>query len=434
MTTRIPWLILIAVVGLVLWRRRRAGRAVTPSVATGLPAFLRSSVGLIAAREVRQRVRGRTFRAVTIVMLIGVGAAIVIPVLTKSGSTTSRIGVVGTLSAPERAAVTSAGTAAGTRVLLSPEPDTRTANRDLLAGRISVEVVNAHEVVTKQPAGTTDTSSTARLARAVAAALGEQQAFQAAGLTESQVARLAASGPIAVVALQAPAASGAARTASVIGLILLLVLLTQYNTWTMIGVMEEKSSRVVEVLLATVRPAQLLAGKVLGIGLLVFAQAGLVVGFALALGAAVGSNVLHGATPVTVVSTLVWLVLGYAFYSWLYAAAGSLAERQDQVQSLALPISIPMIVGYVLALTVASSGNSSPLFDVLAYLPPTAPFAMPVLIGLGLVTWWQVTLSALISIVSTIGVARLAAFVYRRAVLRTGRRVQLRDVFSRQTA
>jgi ABC-2 type transport system permease protein len=182
------------------------------------------------------------------------------------------------------------------------------------------------------------------------------------------------------------------------------------------------------VLLATVRPVQLLAGKVIGIGLLVFAQAGLVVATALGLAAAVGSDLLHGAGPSTVVSTLLWLVLGYAFYSWVYAAAGSLAERQDQVQSLAVPIAIPMIVGYITALTVAGNGSSSTFFDVLAYLPPTAPFAMPMLVGLGLVAWWQVALSAAISVVATIGVARLAAAVYRRAVLRTGRRVKLRDV------
>ena len=57
---------------------------------------------------------------------------------------------------------------------------------------------------------------------------------------------------------------------------------------------------------------------------------------------------------------LVWLVLGYAFYCWVYAAAGSMAERQDQVQSLALPLSIPIMFGYIFSLTTASSGNASP--------------------------------------------------------------------------
>jgi ABC-2 type transport system permease protein len=207
-------------------------------------------------------------------------------------------------------------------------------------------------------------------------------------------------------------------------------MLSQYNTWILIGVMEEKSSRVIEVLLSTVRPIQLLAGKVLGIGLVALAQASLIVAFALALSKAVGSNLTHGTAPLVLVSTLVWLVLGFAFYSWVYAAAGSMAERQDQVQSLALPLSLPMIFGYVMALTQVSSGSPSALLKVLAYLPPTAPFAMPVLVGFGAATWWQFLSSVLISAVCTVGIARAAATIYRRSILRTGGRVRVREVFS----
>ena len=130
-------------------------------------------------------------------------------------------------------------------------------------------------------------------------------------------------------------------------------------------------------------------------------------------------------------STLVWLALGYAFYCWVYAAAGSMAERQAQVQSLALPLSIPILFGYITAITVANSGNVSTFFRVLAYLPPTAPFAMPVLVGLGAVSLWQFLVSAAICVVSIIGVARLASGVYRRAILRSGGRVRLREVLSR---
>ena len=96
-------------------------------------------------------------------------------------------------------------------------------------------------------------------------------------------------------------------------------MLQQYNTWILIGVMQEKSSRVVEVLLATVRPIQLLGGKVLGIGLVALGQATAIVGFALVVGAAVGSDLLKGTGPLVLASELLWLVLGYAFYCWVYA-------------------------------------------------------------------------------------------------------------------
>jgi ABC-2 type transport system permease protein len=184
----------------------------------------------------------------------------------------------------------------------------------------------------------------------------------------------------------------------------------------------------VEVLLATVRPVQLLAGKVVGIGAVALLQAVSLVAFALLLAKVVGSNLAHGAAPLVVAATLVWLVLGYSFYSWLYAAAGSLAERQDQVQSLALPLSAPLILGYIVSLTGVSSGNASLLVKVLAYLPPTAPFAMPTLVGFGEATWWQFLLSVVVSVVCTVLVALVAARVYRTAVLRTGGRVRLRDL------
>jgi ABC-2 type transport system permease protein len=82
----------------------------------------------------------------------------------------------------------------------------------------------------------------------------------------------------------------------------------------------------------------------------------------------------------------------------------------------------------VYSITVASSGNPSLLFKVLAYLPPTAPFAMPVLVGLGLVAWWQFFASVIISLAGTALIAWFAAGIYRRAVLRSGQRVSLRDL------
>ncbi len=85
--------------------------------------------------------------------------------------------------------------------------------------------------------------------------------------------------------------------------------------------------------------------------------------FALVVGKAVGSDLLHGTAPLVLACELLWLVLGYAFYCWVYAAAGSTAERQDQVQTLALPLSIPILLGYIFSITVASSGNPEPLLQ-----------------------------------------------------------------------
>jgi ABC-2 type transport system permease protein len=393
-------------------------------------ASLLGDTGLVAAREVRERLRGRVFRIGTLLILAVVAGAIVIPVVNRGKSHPQQVAVVGPLPALLRAAIVAAGPRAGTTVRLVPEAGVQAARDGLRSGRVNLAVVNARAVMVNTAIGAADTSTTAQLVRAVARSLGADEAVEAAGLSAAQAAQLARARPLPVTSLEAGPVPGVARSTSIVGLILVFVMLTQYNTWTLIGVMEEKSSRVVEVLLAAIRPVQLLAGKVLGIGLVAFAQAALIVAVAIGLAEAVGSDLLHGTAPLVLVSTLVWLVLGYAFYCWVYAAAGSLAERQDQVQSLAFPLSLPIIFGYVISLTALGSGSPSGFFKVLAYLPPTAPFAMPVLVSLGRVTWWEFTAAAALSVLCTVAVARVAISIYRRAILRTGRRVRLREVVS----
>ena len=418
-------------------RRRSPGMLIeTPD--PGAPAPMRllplpGDVGLVAARELRERLRGRTFRIGTLLILAVIAAAIVIPAVRGNKASVQRVGVAGALSAPLRAAVVADGSAASTTVTLVPEASQATAEADLRGGRIDIALIDGRAVVTDKPitANGNASSATAELANAVARTVGTADAMRAAGLTAAQAAALGAARAVPVTSLQPAGPGTTQRATSLIGLLLVFFLLTQYNTWTLIGVLEEKSSRVVEVLLAAVPPARLLAGKVLGIGLTVFLQAGLAVAVALALAHGVHSDVLHGTTTLSIAATLVWLVLGYAFYSWVYAAAGAMASRQDQVQSLAFPLGLPVIVGYILALTAATSGNASLLVHILAYVPLTAPLAMPVLVGLGTVSWWQFAASVVISLACTVGVARLAVSVYRRAILQSGRRVRLREALAR---
>ena len=389
-------------------------------------------VGLVALREIRERVRGRIFRVGTVVILLVVAAAIVIPVIHGGKARPEEVGVVGPADPSLGPLIQQAGARVGTAVRIVPEPSARAADDAVRSGAIDLAVVDGDRVVVNAPVSAEGTSTVATVAQEVAVELGIEHAYRAAGLSGSQVAQLARAKPVPVQSLQ-PSTKGTARTTSVVGLILVFLMLTQYNTWILMGVMQEKASRVVEVLLATVRPIQLLGGKVLGIGLVAMGQAALIVVFALALAGAVGFDLLHGTAPLVLASELVWLFLGYAFYCWVYAAAGSMAERQDQVQTLALPLSLPIIVGYVFALTTASTGNPSILFEVLAYLPPTAPFAMPVLVGLGDVAWWQFLASVLISIAGTVAMALVAAGVYRRAVLRSGQQVRVRDLIPRRS-
>jgi ABC-2 type transport system permease protein len=443
-----------AVIAVRVWifRARRARRSRTDlegnsaDAGAGTPARTRNHhsaaiavenslgpVGLVAGREVRERVRGRIFRIGTLILLLAVGAAIVIPTLHKNNSsaaTVQTVGIVGPASAQVEEALHAAGKVSQDVIKIVPEASLVAAKRELRANKIDLAVVGGNQVLLDLPATASSSPADPTFVQSVAAYLGVLNAYRAAGLTPRQASLVDGAKSVPVNTLQ-PSPKPPKNDISVFGLILLFVMLSQYNTWILMGVMQEKSSRVVEVLLATVRPLQLLGGKVLGIGLVAMGQATLVVAFALILAKGVGSDLLQGSGPVVLLSQLLWLFLGYAFYCWVYAAAGSTAERQDQVQTLALPLSIPILVGYVFSLTVVATGHPDLIYKVFAYLPPTAPFCMPVLVGLSLVTWWEFVASVLISILGTVGTAIFAARIYRRAVLQTGGRVKLRQLFAR---
>ncbi|MGH8960580.1 MAG: ABC transporter permease [Jatrophihabitantaceae bacterium] len=412
-------------------RMRGAGRP--PGRIVKLQLHLHGDAALVAEREVRERTRGRVFRIGTVIILLAVAAAIVIPTLHHSSKSAERVGVVGTMPAPMRETIVALGPRLGTTVQVTAEPDLSAAEHELESGRIDVAVVDARRLIVKTAPGSGASSTTALLAQALSSSVSLQAALQASGLSPQRAAALAHPPPLPVSSLH-PARNQTGHAISVYGLILLFVLLSQYGTWILLGVVEEKSSRVIEVLLAAVKPRQLLAGKVLGIGIVALFQAVLIVAVVLGLGAAVGSDLLRGSNPTNVLATVAWLFLGYAFYCWVYAAAGSLATRQEHVQTIAFPLQLPILLGYIASLTAVSSGSASTFVRVLAYLPPTAPFAMPVLVALGQVSWWQFTVAVALSLLGTAAVARLAVTIYLRAILQTGQRVRFREVIRRVRA
>ncbi|MDA8295588.1 MAG: ABC transporter permease [Actinomycetota bacterium] len=410
--------------------RREPGRSLRLGAAFSLVAALFGDAGLVASREIKERARGRLFRLGTLAVLVIVALAIGLSTLSHHKRPVVDVALVN-VPARLHAPIVASGAAAGMTVRLSELASPQAAAAALRAGTVAIAVEGTDRIVVNKSLGTASTSAADQLARALSSELGAQDAIRAAGLSAAQAAALARARPVPIVSL-AKSTNTSEQVASLIGLPLLFFMFIQYNTWTLLGVMEEESTRVVEVLLAAVRPTALLTGKVLGIGVLALVQAGLIVGVALSVAKATGSTLAKGTTPSFLAAIVIWLLVGYAFYAWVYAAAGSMAERRDQVQAIALPLSVPIAIGYVVGIIAQASANASLVTKVLAYLPPTAPFAMPALVGLNAVSWWQVLASVLISVVCTIGVARLAAVIYRRAILRTGRRVGLREVLRRE--
>jgi ABC-2 type transport system permease protein len=382
---------------------------------------------LVAEREVRQRGRSRAFAASTVILLLAVAAGVAIPAILAHRSKPERVGIVGGTAATMTRIVQEAGRIAGTAVTVVPEPDVATAEAALRSGDLSAALVDSTEVLVKQISTGGQNGSAGALPTALAdiAGLSKLISQLPAGTSVGSIT-------VPVRGLTPPAASLTRRITGLFTVVLVWVLISAYGSQIAMGVGEEKSNRIVEVILACVRPIQLLVGKVSGIGLLALTQAALMVATFLGLGAAVGSSLVHGAAPGIVIAGAVFLVLGYAFYCTAFAAAGSLVSRQSDVGTVILPVQIPLIVAYALSYTVIYSNGASLFYRVLGFLPPTAPVAMPVLYAAGDVPTWQVAVSAALCAAGTVWMARVAAMIYGRSILRTGSRVRLRQVLGSQ--
>ena len=384
---------------------------------------------IVAEREIRQRGRSRAFAVSTVVLLLVVAAGVAIPAILASHAKPQRVGVVGAPVAGMTEVVREAGHLTDTGVTVVPEPSVASAEAALRSGDLDVVLVNDTEVLVKQVSLSGSSGSGGSLPSAIAAVAGLTKLVGQLppGATTSGVT-------LPVRGLTPPSASLSRRLTGLFTVVLVWILISAYGSQIAMGVGEEKSNRIVEVILASVRPLQLLVGKVTGIGVLALAQAALMVATFLGVGAAVGSSLVHGAAPGIVITGAVFLVLGYAFYCTAFAAAGSLVSRQSDVGTVVLPVQLPLIVAYALSYTVIYANGASTFYHVLGFLPPTAPIAMPVLYAAGDVPAWQAAVSAVLVAVGTVWMARTAATIYGRSILRTGSRVRLREVLGREPA
>jgi ABC-2 type transport system permease protein len=208
---------------------------------------------------------------------------------------------------------------------------------------------------------------------------------------------------------------------------LLYVSLLLYGSMVAQGVVEEKSSRVVELLLATIRPWQLLSGKVLGIGLVGLIQLASVGVVGLLLAIVTGALTISGTAAGTLAWGLVWYLLGYLLYATVFAAVGSLVSRQEDVQAVLMPITAVLVFAFVLGFAVLSRNPAGTTATVLSMLPPLSPILMPGRIAMAATPLWQVGVAILLTAAATVLLARLGGVVYRNSVLHLGPRLRLRD-------
>ncbi len=211
-----------------------------------------------------------------------------------------------------------------------------------------------------------------------------------------------------------------------IGLFALFTVLVFFGQALAQSVTEEKSSRVVELLLTTVPPRRLLAGKVLGVGLLGLALLLVPALAALAAGQLAGGVGLPSAAPEAVALILLWFVLGYLLYSVAFAAVGATVSRQEDLTTAMLPVNAILIVAFYLAIFVVNDDPNSTLARVLALLPPFAPMLVPARVVLGDMTAVELVAAVALDLLATAAIVVFAGRAYERAILRIGAPLKLR--------
>jgi ABC-2 type transport system permease protein len=383
-----------------------------------------SQTWLVAIRDFRERATSRAFQLSTGITALLVGGFIVVPgFFIDDGPPTWDVGYVGTAPAVLEPAVAAAGSEAGTAVTVIPVADADAARSGVLDGTYDV-AVDGHDILT----GPNSPPELSALLAATAGALDVSQRAQEMGLDSADLESLLAAGRYQVVELEPPdEEEDGNRVVAFFGVVFLFVSIVTYGQWILIGVVEEKASRVVEVVLGAVRPHRLLTGKVVGIGALGLGQLLLVGTFAIVLASRSTNLELPEATGATALAIVVWFVLGFALYATAYAAAGSLVSRQEDAQNAAFPLTLVLMAAYFIA-SFSFTGDNVVL-RVASLVPLTAPMTMPIRMATGDAAGWEVMLSLVLMVTSTWLLIRLAGRIYAGGLLRVGSRVKLREAW-----
>jgi ABC-2 type transport system permease protein len=397
----------------------------------------------IVRREYVERVRTKAFVVGTILGPIVLGAMMIIPAFAaRAGSKPLRVAVLdrtGAVQAQVEEALRAATFEGKSRFEPVPMPDAPPGSREaalkkaVLAGELDGYLELPADAVEKSSASyygrnVSNRMDLSRMERAVGGVLVSRR-LSAAGLDPDRVKDLTRGLDLRTIRLTEQGERedrGAALIFSIIMLMILYVSILMWGQFVMTSVIEEKGSRVIEVLASGVTPTTLLAGKLLGVG-----SAGLtqflvwslsLLGVSLfAAGPLSGSFTMPEVTPLILVSFVLFFLLGFAFYSCLYAAIGAAVNTVQEAQSLVFPVMMPIIAGMVMFPAVLEAPDG-PLAFTLSMIPGVSPLIMFLRIVVLTPPAWQILLSVALMALAVMGLVWVVARIYRVGILMYGKK------------
>jgi ABC-2 type transport system permease protein len=393
------------------------------------------TVWQVALREIREHGRSKSFLITTLVTLLLVAALVVVPGLIGGDTSEYTVGDIGEGNEPIVAAAEQLGNASdepdaepSVSIELVPYDDRATAEAAMDDGDLDAVLVDGSEVVVETVGGFGGSELLALLQQG-AASVELEAIVSEGGQAAADVIQVMTSDPLETTTLSGPDEGDDTRGAvAYAGLLLLYMAVLLYGQWMLNGVTEEKSNRVVEVLLSSVKPWQILAGKIIGIGSLGIAQFAGTILVALLAVSLTGALELPSLDLATVANLILWFILGFLLFAVMYGAAGSLVSRMEDAQNVAFPMSMIAVAGFFVS--IAALGDPDGTVAVIGtFIPFTAPFVVPVRAALDAIPAWQYIAAVVITIAAIVGLTLVAGRIYAGGLLRFGSRVKLREAW-----
>jgi ABC-2 type transport system permease protein len=385
---------------------------------------------VVAARDFSVRFRDKGF-AISTAITVTVLSIFILLRAYSGGPDSFDLAVVGDRAVADRAAAIAERADIDLRVV--PLRDEGAVERALRDGRVDAALIGGHADVVGGVATLRvlrDVPSLLdQVVQAAAIATRLEDALEDAGADAGTIETLQDQHPVDAAPILAPDPDRDTKAAVALAAVLVLYgQLFGYGVWVATGVIEEKSSRVVEVLLSTIRARHLMAGKIAGIGTLGLLQLILIAIFAVSLATVTGAIDIPADSLSAAALTVGWFVLGFSFYAALFAVAGALVSRMEELQNAIVPINLVVFASFFISIGAVDDPDSG-IAKIASLLPISSSLAMPVRMVLGSATTWEILASLAIVIGSTAILIPLAGRVYAGAILRTGARVKVRDAW-----
>jgi ABC-2 type transport system permease protein len=388
-----------------------------------------NNIKLVAYREIKSRIKTRSFIVVYLIMIFVAAGLVAGPTLLKDDVVNTKIGQVDQIKNLSKVVADYNSQ--------SPSPVSRAVivekatQQDLVDGKIDI-LVGGDKVLTDKPSADLD-GSTLNLVQYISSQIAFFDKLDASTIDPSLITAVLKSPPLEVTSIKSPkpalsASQSSKQKISFVGVLFIFFTIQLFGSWILMGIVEEKSSRVIEVLLGVLRPTQLLVGKVLGIASVVMVTVFSIAVSALVSASVVGSNFVNKETYSQIVIITLWSVLGFFVYGWLYAAAGAMCNTVEDAQNVTLPITIPLIVSYIIAISNATSVSDPSYIKVLSYFPLTSPFVALVRSGSGNMSTGRLVASMLICLVTIGFLIKFSGYVYRRSILSAGQKPSWKKV------